>query len=114
MEEKAMQQATHSRWAAFVERWDARLTRLKDAFDPTSRNGRPMKAWAIVALAAGLIVLAALIVFGVMWVVSHHKWVLFIYLFKLGKLFFVGLAIVLALVFRDRLFGGEKPEAPKK
>src|SRR5262245_54454841 len=98
MEDKAMQQPSQSRWATFVERWDKRLTRLKDAFDPTSPGSRPMKTWAIVALSAGLLVLAALIAFGAMWVISHHKWVFFIHLFKMGKLLAIGVAIVLALV----------------
>jgi hypothetical protein len=108
-----MDQKPQSRWTAFVERWDARLTRFKDAFDPTSRASRPMKTWAILALSAGLIVLGALIVFGAMWAFSHHKWVLILHLLKMGKVFGVGLAIVLAFVFRDRLFRNGADEAKK-
>jgi hypothetical protein len=95
-----------SRWTAFVERWDGRLERFRQAFDPFSAApSRKMRTWAVVALAIGLVVLAGLITFGVMWIINHHKWGLVYALLKVMKLFGLGALIVTGLLFRDRLKG---------
>ena len=99
-----------SRWAAFIQRWDERLTRFRGHFDPSlSPPGRPMKTWAIVALSASLIVLAALIAFGTMWAISHHSWHVIWILLKMGKWFAVGIAIVVAIAFRHKFAGKAEP-----
>lgn len=93
------------RWTAFVERWDARLERFKQLFDPFSEKvDHRLKTWVIVVLSIGLIVLAALIVLGVMWIIDHHKWVMLYPLLKITlKLFGLGALIVAGLAFKDRL-----------
>jgi hypothetical protein len=104
-----------SRWIASIEHWDARLTRFRDRFDPFSHApGRPLKTWAVVALSAGLVVLAVLIAFGTMWIISHHKWALAIILLKMAKWLAIGVGIVLAIVFRDKLAGKAETEPAKK
>jgi hypothetical protein len=94
-----------SRWTAFVERWDARLERLKQLFDPFSEQAdERLKTWVIVVLSIGLVVLAALIALGVMWIIDHHKWALIYPLLKITlKLFGLGAIIVAGLAFKDRL-----------
>jgi hypothetical protein len=92
------------RWTTFVQRWDERLSQFRNYFDPTTPAPvRPMQTWAIVALSAGLIVLAVLMAFGTMWVISHNKWGLIFPLLKVGKWLVLGLAIVGAILFRDKL-----------
>ena len=94
-----------SRWTAFVERWDTRLERLKQLFDPFSENtDQRLKTWVIVALSIGLVVLAAMIVLGVMWMIDHRKWVLIYPILKIAlKVFSLGALIVAGLAFKDRL-----------
>jgi hypothetical protein len=92
-----------SRWAAFVERWDERVTRLRQHFDPFSDSvDRRRKIWAMVALSIGVVALGGLVVFGAMWLTDHHKWALIIPLLKLLKLFGIGVVIVAAFLFRDK------------
>ena len=99
------QQQPQSRWTAFVERWDTRLVRFRESIDPFSQGqdsqgqGRRMKPWAVVALSVGLVVLAAGVGFGGWWIYDHHKWALIWPLLKVGKLFAVGVAIVVAIFF---------------
>jgi len=95
--------AQPSRWTAFVARWDERLQRFRQSLDPFSHSADPrMQAWAIVLLSIGVVALAALIVFGAIWITDHHRWALIIPLLKVLKLFGLGVAIVTALLFRDR------------
>jgi hypothetical protein len=98
------QQQSQSRWTAFIERWDGRLERFRQSIDPYSDGpDRRMRPWAVVALSLGLGALAALIVFGGWWIYDHHKWALIWPLLKVGKLFAVGVAIVVAIFFGGNL-----------
>jgi hypothetical protein len=107
-------QQPKSRWVSLIERWDERLTRLKDSFSPFSQTpARPIEAWKIIALSAGLIVLAVLIVLGAMWAIANYKGMAIYLLFKMGKFFVFGFGLLLALAFRGRiahwpLFGRNK------
>jgi hypothetical protein len=93
-----------SRWTAFVERWDERLIRFRQCFDPTAPSpDRRMKIGVIVVLSIGLLALAGLISFGVMWIIDHHKWGLVYPMLKMMKLFGLGVVIVSAVLFRDKL-----------
>jgi hypothetical protein len=103
------QQQPQSRWTAFVERWDGRFERFRESIDPFSQGqdsqgqGRRMKPWAVAGLSVGLVVLAGGIGFGGWWIYDHHKWALLWPLFKVGKLFAVGVAIVAAILFGGKL-----------
>jgi len=93
-----------SRWTAFVERWDAWLQRFRESLDPfSSSTDRRMQALAAVVLSIGVVVLAGLIVLGAVWITDHHKWALIFPLLKAMKLFGLGVAIVTAILFRERL-----------
>jgi hypothetical protein len=107
-------QQPQSRWTAFVERWDGRLERFRESIDPFSHGAeRRMKPWAIVALSVGLVVLAVGIGFGGWWIYDHHKWALLWPLFKVGKLFAVGVAIVAAILFGGKLTKKPQIEQPQ-
>jgi hypothetical protein len=98
------QQQTQSRWTAFIERWDGRLERFRQSVDPYSDGPeRRMKPWVVATLSVGLVVLAGLIGFGGWWIYDHHKWALIWPLLKVGKLFGVGIAIVVTIVFGGNL-----------
>jgi hypothetical protein len=106
------QQQPQSRWTAFVERVDGRLEGFRESIDPFSKGPeRRMKPWAIVALSVGLVVLAAGIGFGGWWIYDHHKWALLWPLFKIGKLFAVGVAIMAAILFGGKLTKKPQTEA---
>jgi hypothetical protein len=98
------QQQPQSRWTAFIERWDGRLERFRQSIDPYSDGPeRRMKPWVVATLSVGLVVLAGLIGFGGWWIYDHHKWALLWPLLKVGKLFAVGVAIVVAIFFGGNL-----------
>jgi fatty acid desaturase len=108
------QQQPQSRWTAFVERWDGRLERFRQSIDPYSDGPeRRIKPWTVAALSVGLIVLAALIGFGGWWIYDHHKWALLWPLLKVGKLFAVGVAIVVAIFFGGNLTKKPQIEQPQ-
>lgn len=98
------QEQSQSRWTVFIERWDGRLERFQQSVDPYADGPeRRMKPWVVAGLSVGLVVLAALIGFGGWWIYDHHKWALIWPLLKVGKLFAVGVAIVVAVVFGGNL-----------
>jgi hypothetical protein len=107
-----------SRWAGFVERWDERVTRFRQNFDPFSDTvDRRRKIWAMAALSIGVLALGTLLVLGTIWMVenytwfrNHHAGVLILSVLKLWKLFGIGAAIVLGFLFRDQ-FSGKTPDA---
>jgi len=86
-----------SRWAAFIERWDARVERLGQMLDPFDRSSdRRMKPWAVALLSVGVVVLAGLVAFGVWWIIDHRKWALIYPMLKAMKLLGIGIAILAA------------------
>jgi hypothetical protein len=102
------QPQTQSRWTAFVLRLDERFQRLEEAVNPFSGSaGRPIKTWAVCVLSIGLVVLAGMIGFGIVWIIDHHKWSLIVPLLKVIKAFGVGIAIVMAV-----LCWGKLPQIP--
>jgi hypothetical protein len=96
---------TKSRWTAFIERWDDRFTRFRNCFDPTAEApDRTMQIWAITLVSIGVVVLTALIVFGAMWVYNHPRSLVMIhFLLKGAKYAIAGIALVTAMLCRDKL-----------
>jgi hypothetical protein len=94
-----------SRWAAFIERWDDRFTRFRNCFDPTAETpDRTMRIWAITLVSIGVVVLGALIVVGAMWVYNHPRsFVVIHFLLKGVKYAAIGIALVTAMLCRDKL-----------
>ena len=94
-----------SRWTAFIERWDNRFTRFRNCFDPTAETpDRTMRIWAITLVSIGVVVLGALIVVGAMWVYNHPRsFVVIHFLLKGVKYAVIGIALVTAMLCRDKL-----------
>ena len=105
------QQQPQSRWRALIERWRGRLERFQQVVDPFSDGPeRRLKSWAVAPLSLGLIMLAALIGFGVWWMIDHHKWHLIVTLLKATKLFGAGLLIIAAFLFGSKATKSPLPE----